>query len=241
MRLLVTRPEPDASREAEALARRGHEAVLAPLLAVEFFDNAPLHVEGARALIVTSRNALRALAAHPELGDAVKLPLFAVGEATQAAAKKLGFAQVTTGPGTAEGLARLIVETLSPEHGALVHLAGETVAFDMQPELALKGFEVRRSVLYRTVPSREFPAKALALLQAGKLDGAILLSPRTARTFAELLARHGLVTQAQHLVCYCLSQGVADALAPLGSRLCVAARPREEDVLALLDSRAASS
>ena len=36
MRLLVTRPEPDASREAETLTARGHEPVLAPLLAIEF-------------------------------------------------------------------------------------------------------------------------------------------------------------------------------------------------------------
>jgi uroporphyrinogen-III synthase len=241
MRLLVTRPEPDASREAEALAMRGHEAVVAPLLAIEFLDGAPLPLAGAQALIATSRNALRALASRRELGDAVKLPLFAVGEATEAAAKTLGFAQVMTGPGTAAALAKLIAERLAPERGALVHLAGETVAFDMKPELEMKGFELRRTVLYRGVPARELPAKALALLQSGGLDGAIILSPRTAKILAELLVRHSAVTQAQHLVCYCLSQGVADALAPLGSRLCVAARPREEDVLALLDSRAASS
>ena len=35
MRILVTRPEPDAQAQAETLAARGHEAVLAPLLIVE--------------------------------------------------------------------------------------------------------------------------------------------------------------------------------------------------------------
>jgi uroporphyrinogen-III synthase len=241
MRLLVTRPEPDASREAEALALRGHEAVVAPLLTIEFTDDAPLPLAGAQALIVTSRNALRALAARRECGDAAKLPLFAVGGATAAAAEELGFAQVVTGPGTAAALAKLIEERLAPKNGPLVHLAGENLAFDMRPDLEMRGFELRRTVLYRAVPARELPAKVLALLQAGKLDGVILLSPRTARTFAELLGRQGAVTQSTHLVCYCLSQGVADALAPLSLRTRVAARPREEDVLALLDSPAASS
>ena len=35
MRLLVTRPEPDATRQAEILAARGHEPVVAPLLLIE--------------------------------------------------------------------------------------------------------------------------------------------------------------------------------------------------------------
>jgi uroporphyrinogen-III synthase len=81
----------------------------------------------------------------------------------------------------------------------------------------------------------------LSLLKAGEVDGVILMSPRTAKTFAELVARHGLVTQASGLVCYCLSEAVAEAVRPLGSKIRVAARPREEDILALVDSEAASS
>jgi uroporphyrinogen-III synthase len=114
MRLLVTRPEPDASREAEALGRRGHEAVLAPLLTIEFCGNVPLQLDGAQGLAVTSRNALRALAARRELGQALKLPLFAVGEGTARQAQELGFADVTIGPGTGAELAALILVNSSP-------------------------------------------------------------------------------------------------------------------------------
>jgi uroporphyrinogen-III synthase len=96
-------------------------------------------------------------------------------------------------------------------------------------------------VLYRAVPSTALPDQALDLLASGGLDGVILMSPRTAKTFAELAAGHGLVTQAQRLVCYCLSEAVAEAVRPLGGKIRVAARPREEDILALLDSEAASS
>ncbi len=64
-----------------------------------------MDLDAAQALIVTSRNALRALSAHRHLDKARKLPLFAVGEATAAAARELGFAEVTPGPGTGAGLA----------------------------------------------------------------------------------------------------------------------------------------
>jgi uroporphyrinogen-III synthase len=238
MRILVTRPEPDAGREAEALAARGHEAVLAPLLKIEFARDVPLDFAGVQALIVTSRNALRA---RRELPDARKLPLFAVGEATARAARDIGFANVTTGPGTAEELAELIAATLEPKHGPLVYLAGETLAFDLKSRLEAKGFTLCQRVLYRARPAEQLPAQALSLLKSGKVDGAILLSPLTARTFALLIDKHGVVTQGRRLVCYCLSQAVAEVLSVRGFEVRVAARPREEEVLALVDSEAASS
>jgi len=241
MRLLVTRPEPDASREAEALAARVHEAVLAPLLKIEFAPDVPLDLASAQALIVTSRNALRALATRREVEDVRKLPLFAVGEATARAARELGFAILIRGPGTAAGLTELIGGKLDPKRGSLLQLAGENLAFDLKTALEAKGFTLHQPVLYRAVPAEQLPARVLSLLKAGELDGAILLSPRTARTFAALIDKHGAVTQGRRLVCYCLSQAVAEVLAPLGFRVRVASNPREEDVLALVDSEAASS
>jgi uroporphyrinogen-III synthase len=241
MRLLVTRPEPDAAAQAAKLAARGHEPVLAPLLAIEFAAAVPLDLDGAQALIVTSRNALRALAAHHELAAALRLPLITVGEATAEAAAKLGFTEVTAGPGTAEQLARLISEKLSASAGPLVQLSGETVAFDLKSALAAEGFSLRQPVLYRAVPALELPPEALTLLKSGGLDGVILMSPRTAAIFARLIHHYEAVTQASRLNCYCLSAAVAEGVKPLKARVSVARSPREEDILALIDSGAASS
>jgi uroporphyrinogen-III synthase len=241
MRLLVTRPEPDASREAEALTARGNEVVLAPLLTIEFAEDIFLPLEGAQALLVTSRNALRALAAHPRRDEAIGLPLFAVGEATAREAQALGFTDVTIGPGTGAELAELVLSEAKPEQGPLVHLAGETLAFDLKLGLEAHGFTVRRPVLYRSMPARALPEEAVHEIKTGRLDGVILMSPRTAKTFAALLGETGALTEGKRLICYCLSEAVAEAVAPLGFATRVAPRPREEDVLALVDSEAASS
>jgi uroporphyrinogen-III synthase len=240
MRLLVTRPEPDATRQAEILAARGHEPVVAPLLLIEPATETTLDLDGAQALIVTSRNALRALAARPDLAAALRLPLLAVGEATAKAATELGFAKVTAGPGSGKELSRLIAGTLDPKAGALVHLVGETVAFDMKAALQAKGFKLRQPVLYRAVPATRLPEPVLSLLNGG-LDGVVLMSPRTAAIFAALVVRHDALTQASRLDCYCLSAAVAQAVEPLKARVIVAARPREEDILALISPEAASS
>ncbi|WP_204351469.1 hypothetical protein, partial [Providencia stuartii] len=57
MRVLVTRPEPEASRTAEELAWRGHDPVVAPLLLVEPLvepASAAIAAGGIVALAVTS-------------------------------------------------------------------------------------------------------------------------------------------------------------------------------------------
>jgi uroporphyrinogen-III synthase len=240
MRLLVTRPESDASEQAEKLRALGHEPVLSPLLRIEFLSGS-IEFGGAQALIVTSRNALRALAAHRALSQATELPLIAVGEATANLGSALGFTRIERGPGSAEELSRVIAETHDPKAGKLVHLSGETIAFDLAADLAADGFEVKRQVLYRSVQATDFPPKVLSLLNTERLDGVILMSPRTSATFSRLIRRHGLTAQTERLICYCLSEKVAEALQPVRPRLAVAARPNEEEVLALIESGGSSS
>lgn len=241
MRVLVTRPEPDASRQAQALSARGHEPVIAPLLSLEYLGDAALDLDGLQALIITSRNALRALAAHKQLAEALKVPVLAVGDATAHAAQELGFREVTIGLGTGAALAGLIKQELEPKEGPLLYLTGDVIAFDLGAALEAHGFTVRKTMLYQGAPVSELPAEALAMLKDGKIDGVILMSPRTARIFAGLLAKHGVAATGNCPICYCLSEAIAEELTPLGFVVRVAATPREEDVLALLDSKAASS
>ncbi len=241
MRLLVTRPEPDAHRQAEALAGLGHDVTLSPLLAIEAVPGVSLELDDAQALIATSRNALRALASHRERAAAIRLPLFAVGEATAAEAGVCGFGAVTAAAGTGETLARLVAGKLDPRSGPLVHLSGETAAFDLKSALAAKGFTVKQPMLYRAVAAPELSEEAISQLKAGDLDGVILMSPRTAAIFADLVRRQEAVTQASRLICYCLSAAVAQAVKPLGATIVVASQPREEELLALISTEAASS
>jgi uroporphyrinogen-III synthase len=241
MRVLVTRPELDARREAEALLARGHEPVLAPLLEIEFLKDVPLDLEGAQAIIITSRNALRALADHPQREEVTALPLIAVGEATAWAGRKFGFHEVTIGPGTGAGLPPIIRREVHPEKGALVHIGAEKVAFDLKSALEADGYEVRRPVLYRSHAVESLPEPIVSELAGGTIKDVLLMSPRTARIFARLAQSQGVVTNAKGLVCYCLSKAIAEPVIPLGFKVYVPAHPREEDLLALLDFGTPSS
>src|ERR1700686_5410630 len=112
MAVLVTRPHPDGESTAAGLRARGFEVLLAPMLRFEpvaFRDD-----EDARygAIIVTSANALRGLEPHLKDSRLLKLPLFAVGEHTAAAARSAGFENVIAADGDATGLRDLVLASV---------------------------------------------------------------------------------------------------------------------------------
>jgi len=242
MRLLVTRPEPDALKLRAVLEDAGHEAVVEPLLSLSFEDADAVDLDGAQALIATSRNALRAIKASRVLAEARQLPLFAVGRATAAEARALGFETVVTGAGTAAELVAQIASVLDPAAGVLVHLAGDTLAHDLAAELEAHGFRVRSTVVYRMRPATTFADTTVEDLAAGGIDGIILMSPRTAAIYARLVARHGLTAAVRTLPHFCLSEAIAQRLQPLGAvPTRVADAPRLEELLALIDETTAQS
>ena len=242
MHLLVTRPEADAAELKARLESMGHRVSLAPLLGVEL-DAAPAIDLGAvQALIATSRNGLRALAGSPVLESAARLPILVVGPATAALARKLGFARVMEGPGSAPGLVALATAELEPRNGTLLHLAGDRQAFDLKCALERHGFEVRQPVLYRTRPAGSLTPEVADAIRSGSLDGVILMSPRTAEIFATLVAGAGLVEEARGLLLLCLSTSVANRLAALSPiQVRIAARPNANEMLALVTAMAAKS
>ena len=159
---------------------------------------------GVQALVLTSANAAAALSA-----PARQLPLFAVGDATASAAESAGCRTVISATGTGADLARLIARRCRPERGAILHLSGEDVRPGLGEELAAAGFDLRRQVVYRAVPTRALSAATVEALARRQVEAVLLFSPRTAQTFVELIARHGVRDDLAATAAICLSVAVA--------------------------------
>jgi uroporphyrinogen-III synthase len=233
MRLLITRPQEDAAELAAELARRGHEVLIEPLLEIEPVEPKPeLPLDGVQAVLLTSANGARALAATTERRD---LPVLAVGERTAEAARAAGFAQVASASGDVEDLARLARETLNPAQGKLLHIGGTAVAGDLVGALAGAGFQAERIALYDARPATALSGATMAALGRGDLDGVLLFSPRSAATFVDLVKAADLADACRRLTAYCLSPAVAKALDGLGfAATRVAERPEQAALLALI-------
>ncbi len=236
MHVLVTRPEPDGAALKVRLEAHGHRVTLEPLIRIEFCP-VEIGVDGVQALIATSRNALRALAAAPALAEALRLPIFTVGPATSAVADKMGFECVHQGPGDARGLMGLIGATVDPRGGALLHLAGDTLAFDIAQPLATKNYDVRQAIVYRSIAALAFTVATRDAFATGHLDAVILMSRRASKVYARLVEQAGLGAAAGRVVHFCLSRSVAQPLAGL-ARIEVAREANSEDMLALVNRTA---
>ncbi len=230
MRLLLTRPEPDASRSAAALRQRGHAVVLAPLTRME-----PLAAELAGAfdaVLVTSANAARAIAAHARANELRARPLFAVGARSAQAGRDAGFANVISADGALADLVRLVATHV--RGGArLLYLAGEDRAGDLAGDLGRHGIVVETAVIYRAAAAEALPTEVIAAI--GALDGVLHYSRRSAETLLRLAERAGVLGPLRGLAHYCLSEEVARPLRDAAvARLSVAARPTENELFRLL-------
>jgi len=232
MRVLVTRPEPDGERTAAKLRDRGCEVMLAPLLRVEPVEAV---LDGAwHVVALTSVNAVRAIAGHPKLKKLLALPAYAVGGRTADAAVALGFVNVVSADGDAGDLVR-VMKTHLRGGARVLHLAGEDRAGDLAGGLAGAAIDVETVVVYRAVAASAFPQDVRDALSAGKLDGVLHFSRRTAETYIDCAATAGISDQALAPVHYCLSQQVAEPLAAAGAGIIrTAGRPAEAALLDLV-------
>jgi uroporphyrinogen-III synthase len=235
MRLIVTRPEPDGARTAAALRARGHQAELVPLLRVEPCLDAELGPAPWGAVLITSPNAARAVASHRRKAELLDLPVFAVGRRSAQAARSAGFSDVESADGDAQDLARLVAARAAPGR-PLLYLAGEDRAADLAGVLAARGLATHTAVVYRAVAESRFPPAVRDALAAGRIDGVLHYSRRSAQAFGAAMRAAGIDINSLKTKHYCLSAPIADALRQAGfAAVVVAERPDEPALFRLLD------
>ena len=235
MRLLVTRPDEDASATIAALEALGHEAIASPLLTIQSMVDAAIPDENWQAILITSANGARAIAAHADFERLKSVPVLTVGAASAEAAHEAGFSSVVSAEGNVDTLVALAASKLNPSAGPLLHVAGSVTAGDLKGGLEAHGFRVERVVLYEALAAEHLPGMAREVLEAGTVDGVLFYSPRTAASFANLVREAELEAALKTLTAYCLSAPVAEALA--GLPFCdirVSDEPKQPALLSLI-------
>ena len=231
-RILVTRPEPGASRTAARLAAAGFEPVLLPLTRIAPLDFS-LPEGDFDAVIVTSAQALKSF--KPDW--MLPLPVYAVGETTAESVKSAGFAAIFTASGSVGSIAELVRVSAKPA-ARLLYLCGKVRRPELEAALKAAGFHVSAVETYDAVPiaySREalggrlgqtpFEAVTLMSAQAAELISAIAAAPEFAPLF-------------QSSVMICFSARICAALrGAAGSDICVTKEATEDAMMACLSHR----
>jgi uroporphyrinogen-III synthase len=233
VRVLLTRPEADAERTALALRARGHEPIIAPLLELEIFSDAALGAGPWTAILVTSANAVRAVAGHARHDELRGVPVFTVGERSAKAMRDCGFTDVTSADGNIADLANLVITRMKPAV-RLLYLAGEQRSGDLAGMLRAKSFIVDTALVYRAVTAETLPRQATAALAAG-VDGVLHFSRRSAEAYVNAARNAGLLEAALNKPAhFCLSARIAEPLTSAGAaNIRIAARPDETALIEL--------
>lgn len=196
--LVIVRPEPGCSTSVE-MARKMpglnvHGFPLSEGLARSWEAVLPDQFD---ALLLGSAMAVRL--GGRGLGALKSLPVYAVGEATAAAARDAGFTVTATGTGTLQAL----VDMLAPTHRRLLRLAGaERVPLTPPP-----GVSITERVVYASQP-RAMPPELIGLLRQ-----------------PAIVALHS-AEAAHHLGAQCVQHGIRRAplrIAALSPRIAAAA------------------
>lgn len=232
--VLVTRPEPGASATAEKLAVMGYAPLVLPLTRIVPLDPPPMS-GSYDAVVATSANALRHAPADL-LDSLTDKPLFAVGEATAAAAREAGFGRIETAGGTAAELAALMASRL-PRGAKILYLAGRVRTEGFDDLLTGNGFTVETAEVYDAVPT-EPDTESLSRVRAQPPYAALVYSARAGELLAALAGADLVRGAFDDTVFLCISRKAAAALERIATtRIEVSVEPTEEALLGLLSSR----
>jgi uroporphyrinogen-III synthase len=232
MRMLVTRPEPDAADTAARLNALDIEAAICPLLELETLSTGLPDATGFAAVALTSGNALRALGERGALERYRHLRAYTVGNRTAERAREAGFADVVSAGGAFADLVELLAH--AGLKGPVFYPAGRDQSGDLAKSLAPYGVMVITTQVYAMNPVAALPLAIREELAGGTIGAALFYSRRTAETFVRL-AGSGLGRETRaRLAVLCISEGVAEPLVDAHFvRIGLADHPSEEAMMGL--------
>lgn len=230
VKMLVTRPEPDAQATLARLDALGIDALAAPVMVRQTLDASLPPPDGFTAMVLTSANAVRALAERGVLDQYRHLPVFAVGDRTTREASEAGFERVSSAAGALQDLVNAM--TIARMRGPIFYPTGKHQSADLAKALAPLGVMVATAKIYDMVAIDALPDLILAEL-GGDIGAVLAYSRRTAEIFATLATSLPRDKRSK-LAMLCLSETVAEPLLEARfSRISLADRPDEDAMMAL--------
>ncbi|WP_255009004.1 uroporphyrinogen-III synthase [Roseovarius sp. M141] len=210
--ILITRPEPGASRFIAALRDLpGGDLPLvrSPVLAIEPQGSLP-DLEGVRWLIFTSQHGVFRFA---QLSARRDIPAYAVGDTTAQAAQEAGMHAISCAGDARDLLARIAADGAT---GPMLHLRGTHAAADVAGALTAAGIVASEAVLYAQRPLPLSDAARACLTGTAPVIAPVF-SPRSAAALLE-----GIQVTAP-LVILAISRAAADRVPKGAAQACIVA------------------
>ena len=228
MHILITRPLDDSEEIILKFRDLGHKVSHMPVIKIEKVSFQDIDFSEYKALIFTSANSLKFL-------DTKKINkkvfCFCVGLATEKKALQLGFQNVITAEGNVRNLEELIQQNFNSSDGKILYISGEVISNDLDKNLNLKGYNVKRIINYKTKPIRKLDDKFIQSLKLNIPQIVYIYSKSSAESFLNLSKYYDLNDYWMNTNLMCMSEKTSSVLNKIKWKKIFLFSPGEEEYL----------
>ena len=228
MHILITRPLDDSEDIILKFRDLGHKVSHMPVIEIEKVSFQDIDFSEYKALIFTSANSLKFL-------DTKKIHkkvfCFCVGLATEKKALQLGFQNVITAEGNVRNLEELIQQNFNSSDGKILYISGEVISNDLDKNLNLKGYNVKRIINYKTKPIQKLDDKFIQSLKLNIPQIVYIYSKSSAESFLNLSKYYDLNDYWMNTNLMCMSEKTSLVLNKIKWKKIFLFSPGEEEYL----------
>ena len=228
MHILITRPLDDSEEIILKFRDLGHKVSHMPVIEIEKVSFQDIDFSEYKALIFTSANSLKFL-------DTKKIHkkvfCFCVGLATEKKALQLGFQNVITAEGNVRNLEELIQQNFNSSDGKILYISGEVISNDLDKNLNLKGYNVKRIINYKTKPIQKLDYKFIQSLKLNIPQIVYIYSKSSAESFLNLSKYYDLNDYWMNTNLMCMSEKTSSVLNKIKWKKIFLFSPGEEEYL----------
>ena len=228
MHILLTRPLKDSHELILKFQKLGHEVSHLPLIKIEKKDYEKLNFADYRGIIFTSSNSVNFL--DTKLIDK-KINCFCVGSATEKNARQNGFQNVYAADGSVKNLKELILQNYNSSDGKLLYVSGEAISTNLDEELILEGYYVKRIVNYVAKPIEKIDQIFIDKLKLKIPQIVFIYSQNSAINFLNIIKNHQLVDLWTDTNLMCLGEKISTILNEIKWKKIFLFNPGEEEFL----------
>ena len=209
MHILFARSLEDSKDLILRFNELGHKVSYMPVIEIEKVDHDLINFNDFKGLIFTSANSLKFINSK-EVDK--NIFCFCVGSATEKKALSLGFQNVISAEGNVRNLKEIILRNFNSNVGKILYLSGELISKDLDKELNLLGYDIKRIINYTAKPIREIDQKFLENLKSSVPDILYVYSQNSALSLLNLINKYNLNDIWMNTNLMCMSEKISSVL-----------------------------
>ena len=228
MHILLTRPLEDSREMILKLQSLGHNVSHIPLISIESKNYESINFSDFNGIIFTSTNAIKFL--NLNLIDK-KINCFCVGSSTEKKAKSVGFQNIFCADGNVNNLKELILQNFNSSDGKLLYVSGEIISNELDQQLIVKGYNVKRIINYTAKPVEKFNNELIENLKLKMPEIVYIYSQNSAMSFLNLIKNYQLDNLWMSTNLMCISEKTSNVLNEIKWKKIFLFNPGEEEFL----------